>query len=316
MTQVVEENVKLDDLAIGVDAGGTKILVAAVNPATGKLVGQPIVIQPMAKTPGGTFEQDYEAILNAVRLLVQQHSAPEARVTIGLGIAGKLLDARTGMYNCPNLGEKWNGIEFVPRLAKDLGLPVALGNDAEAGATAAGLFDEHVKHEDSFGFGIWGTGIGYCLVIRTKEGYLLFFPTESGHQKIWRFAFRMCGCGRRGCVEAYYGGGALCKRNRVQSAKELARWKWIFVTLGMARWASNMASTFPVKTVFSGGIATQQPTVMKLINSYVQLVVKVVRPGDIAVSGLGANAGVVGAALLPRVLDTRTHADITQPTDN
>lgn len=122
-------------------------------------------------------------------------------------IAGFGIGAPNGNYfkgtieNAPNL--KWKGkIEFVRRLNEITGKPVYLTNDANAAAIGEKIFGK-AKNMNDFVVITLGTGLGsgiYC------GGRLLYGYTsqagEVGHI-IVKENGRLCGCGRRGCLEKY-----------------------------------------------------------------------------------------------------------------
>lgn len=308
-------NTKVMDLCIGIDAGGSTVGLGAVDPTTCALLSPPIFIEPHANE-GGTFEEDFKAFMGAIQVLIGQHAAPGAKVSIGFGVAGKVSDDRSFMYSCPNLGKQWANVPFVARTSQELGYEAFLYNDGEAGGAGVALLDESVKDEERFNFGIWGTGLGFCRIFRLPGGFLLFDPTESGHHRYRWFAFRMCGCGRRGCAEAYFSGGNIEKRYGLTSAKYLPKWRWwLRIFPGMALWMSNMASSFPGKTVFSGSVAHGQPRIIRAIDSVVRFAVQVLEPGAVTVTTAGPHAGIVGAAMLPRVMVNISDLEPAKPTD-
>ena len=122
-------------------------------------------------------------------------------------IAGFGIGAPNGNYfkgtieNAPNL--KWKGkIEFVRRLSEMTGKSSYLTNDANAAAIGEKVFGK-AKDMNDFVVITLGTGLGsgiYC------GGRLLYGHTsqagEVGHI-IVKENGRLCGCGRRGCLEKY-----------------------------------------------------------------------------------------------------------------
>ncbi|MCD4828295.1 MAG: ROK family protein [Candidatus Cloacimonetes bacterium] len=125
---------------------------------------------------------------------------------VSLGSPG-VVDAAGGrvLSHCPNLPD-WKGAEPGPVLQRRLGVPVFVDNDANLMA-----YGEAAR----FGFertvlGITlGTGIGSGLVvgrdIYTGAGWAAL---ELGHVLVAPDG-RLCGCGRRGCIEAYASGPSL-----------------------------------------------------------------------------------------------------------
>lgn len=134
---------------------------------------------------------------------------------IGIGLAGQLSPDRRSVRNAPNLG--WRDEPFADRvedeIADEIGEPtVLLVNDLNgllwgeytAGAIAEGVEDALVVYV--------GTGVGGAIL----SGGELVVGTggvagEIGHSKV-EPGGRLCGCGERGCVEAYAGGIHLERR--------------------------------------------------------------------------------------------------------
>ncbi len=136
---------------------------------------------------------------------------------VGVGIAG-IVDAPRGfVYWSPSLNER--NIEFCGLLARRLGIPVFLDNDANLVAVA----------EQSFGLGrdvsdfivvTIESGVGMGIVI----GGELYRGTrgcgaEFGHTKV-QLDGALCRCGQRGCLEAYVADYALLREASVTSADD------------------------------------------------------------------------------------------------
>jgi glucokinase len=190
--------------AIGVDLGGTNLRVALVDAdGDGSLDHE-------HKSPSASSEPDQVADLIAALVA----KTGEARAPIGIGVAGMLRGDSGIIDNAPNLG--WRDVDFRALLAARLpGRRIVLINDV-----SAITWGEH-----RFGAGAGaptllciyaGTGIGGGLV---AGGRLVTGDTgiagEIGHTKVVLGpTARLCGCGQRGCIEAYAGGRMLAERAR------------------------------------------------------------------------------------------------------
>jgi fructokinase len=189
-------------LRIGVDVGGTKIEVAALD-AFGA-----IALRRRIATP-----PDYAGVIRAVAALVEQAERElGARGTVGIGIPGSL-SPETGRVRGAN--STWlNGGPLGEDLAAALEREVRLSNDANclalseaadgAGAGAASVFAA-----------ILGTGVGAGIVIqgRLLEGHNRI-AGEWGHNPLpWmtadEFPGPRCWCGQQGCIETFLSGPAL-----------------------------------------------------------------------------------------------------------
>ncbi|MBU1239587.1 ROK family protein [Myxococcota bacterium] len=124
---------------------------------------------------------------------------------MGIGVAGMLSqDART-VLRAPNLD--WTDFPLVEVLTAGLPFPVYLLNDLSAITWGEYTYAHH-REGDSLLAVFMGTGIGGGLISR---GSLLTghhgVAGEIGHTKVvFDESARPCGCGKRGCIEAYLGG--------------------------------------------------------------------------------------------------------------
>lgn len=185
-----------DSLALGIDLGGSKIY-AVVTDADNQILAA-------AKTPTDSTAEA-EAI---IRTMVDTGAEALAKLNrtiadiphIGAAFPSPV-DPGTGDCSfATNLGGRNFSAKKIFR--EITGREVFLGNDGDLGTLAefhsgAGKPDRNV-----IGYFI-GTGLGGGLVI---EGHLLKgncgLAGELGHMII-RKGGRRCGCGHRGCIEAY-----------------------------------------------------------------------------------------------------------------
>ncbi len=174
----------------GVDIGGTNITAAMVGDDHD--VGERLKVETPTDGP--------KAVIHAVAdLLDQFDDAPDA---VGVGMPGPIND---GVVSTPPNLRNWpDEYNFGKKASKKLGVPVAVGNDVNVAIlgeweAGAGRGSRHV-------LGVWmGTGVGGGLIL---DGRPYSGPTgaagEFGHM-IVRAGGAQCGCGRRGCIEAYAG---------------------------------------------------------------------------------------------------------------
>ncbi len=192
-------------MRIGVDLGGTKIEVAALDDDGEMLVRRRI------PTPVGS----YPGTLAAVAALVQEVEAElGVRCSVGVGTPG-VLSPDTGVIK--NSNSSWLlGKALDADLAAALGRPVRLANDANCFALSEATDGAGAGAQVVFGV-IVGTGTGGGAVIR---GHLLTgangIAGEWGHNPLpWpdpsEFPGTNCYCGRRGCIECYVSGPGLSR---------------------------------------------------------------------------------------------------------
>ena len=189
-------------LRIGIDLGGTKTEIAALDPA-----GH-VLLRRRAPTP-----PDYDGVLGLIAALVAGAEAElGARGSVGIGIPGSL-SPTTGLVRGAN--STWlNGGPLDVDLAARLGRPVRLSNDANCLAMSEAADGAGAGHGTVFAV-ILGTGVGAGIVTggRILEGRNRI-AGEWGHNPLpWMTAAEhpgpACWCGRRGCIETFLCGPAL-----------------------------------------------------------------------------------------------------------
>lgn len=189
-------------MRIGVDLGGTKIEVAALDEAGG------VLLRRRVRTPG-----DYPGVIAAIAGLVGGTEAELGRRgSVGVGIPGSLSPA-TGLVRGANT--TWlNGGRLDEDLAAALGREVRLSNDANCLALSEAADGAGEGAASVFAV-ILGTGVGAGVVIggRLLEGRNRV-AGEWGHNPLpWmtseEYPGPRCWCGQRGCIETFLCGPAL-----------------------------------------------------------------------------------------------------------
>jgi fructokinase len=192
-------------MRIGVDVGGTKIEVAALDGDGRELVRRRV------PTPRG----DYDATLDAIVRLVHgvDHDLGGAG-TVGVGIPGAISPA-TGLVK--NANSTWlNGRPLAVDLPERLGRPVRLANDANCLALSESTDGAAAGAAVVFA-AILGTGTGAGIVV---DGKVVTgtnaIAGEWGHNPLpWpRDDERPgppCYCGRSGCIETFLSGPGLAR---------------------------------------------------------------------------------------------------------
>jgi len=128
-------------------------------------------------------------------------------VGVGVGSPGAVdADAGTvtGAGNLPG----WSGsYPLVSELGGMLGAPVVLGNDVTVATEAEFRLGAGRPYRSMIGV-FCGTGVGGGLILDGKTWLGRGAAGEFGHLVI-KVGGAQCPCGRRGCVEAYAGRGAM-----------------------------------------------------------------------------------------------------------
>ena len=184
-----------DPLIIGVDLGGTNVEAAAVRGGeilaskkkkTRASKGVDVVIKRIGKTVRKVMDKmDKEA---------SDYSA------LCIGAPGAVDTASGVVHSAPNLN--WTNVPLGERLEDDLELPVIVENDVNIGLLGEHVYGAGKGSLNMLGIFV-GTGIGGGIVINGTPHYgWRGVAGEVGHVVVQPRG-RKCGCGRRGCVEAY-----------------------------------------------------------------------------------------------------------------
>jgi fructokinase len=198
-------------LRLGIDLGGTKIEIAAIDAAGGELLRERVA------TPQGDYAGTLAAIATLVRGAEQKLGAEG---TVGIGIPGAESKA-TGLIK--NANSTWLiGKPLRHDLEAQLGRPVRIMNDANCFALSEATDGAAAGAEVVFGV-ILGTGVGGGIVVR---GQLLTgvnaIAGEWGHNPMPGEHHRpACYCGRKGCVELYLSGPGMARDHRQQGGAAL-----------------------------------------------------------------------------------------------
>jgi glucokinase len=181
-------------LVVGIDIGGTNVAGALVTD------DHELVERAKRATPAEGPEAVVDMVVEIVRGFGQRPSA------VGVGIPGPVSDGV--VTRPPNLGNWPARVDLGPRLTSALGLPVEVGNDANVGALAEWVAG--AGRGSRFMLGVWlGTGVGGGLILDGRPYTGAFGGAgEFGHMVVRQGGAR-CGCGRRGCIEAYAGRAAM-----------------------------------------------------------------------------------------------------------
>lgn len=236
----------------------------------------------------------------------------------GVGVGAPNGNARRGTVEYPpNL--PWPGVTpLADLLAEASGLPCVLDNDANAAALGEGVFGAARGIED-FLFITLGTGLGSGLVVkgalvRGHSG----FAGEVGHV-IVEAGGRLCGCGRRGCLERYCSatGLVLTYRELAPDAPEGVDARAVFERaeageaaaaeafeqtgerLGLAL-ANAVAYTSPAAIFLFGGLVAAGERLFAPTRRAFEANLLPIYRGTVTVrpSGLDDDAGILGAASL------------------
>lgn len=311
---------------IGVDLGGTNTVFGIVD-TYGKIVAEDSIKTQKYKTA----EEFVEAGVACLLPLIAQGGGTEK--IEGMGIGAPNANYYTGAIEiAPNIA--WAHDSVVPlgeMFSQKLGIPVHLTNDANAAALGEMTYGA-ARGMKNFIVITLGTGVGSGIVI---NGQLVYghdgFAGELGHVTMVRGEEgRVCGCGRKGCLECYCSATGMARTAREMLANtdrpsllreknpadiesldvSIAAGKGDEVANEIFQFTGKMlgeacadftAFSSPEAYIFFGGLCKAGDLIMKPIEeSYNRAVMPIYRgKAKFLVSGLmNANAAVLGASAL------------------
>ncbi|MBP5277230.1 MAG: ROK family protein [Prevotella sp.] len=184
---------------IGLDLGGTNSVFGIVD-SRGEIKATTAI-----KTQGyKTVDEYVDASVEALQIIIEQVGGIEKIKAMGIG-------APNGNYYngtiefAPNLPWAHDGVVPLAKMFSERldNIPVGLTNDANAAAIGEMIYGV-ARGMKNFIVITLGTGVGSGIVI---NGQLVYgcdgFAGELGHVIVRRENGRPCGCGRKGCLEAY-----------------------------------------------------------------------------------------------------------------
>ena len=180
---------------VGMDIGGTNTVFGVVDSRGNVLASDSVKTQQYTQ-----IEEYVDAVCKKLLPLIQQFGGAEKIKGMGVGAPNGNYYSGTIEF-APNL--PWRGIIPLAAMFEDkLGIPTALTNDANAAAIGEMTYGAARGLKDFIMITL-GTGVGSGIVI---NGQLVYghdgFAGELGHV-IVNPEGRVCGCGRKGCLETY-----------------------------------------------------------------------------------------------------------------
>ena len=182
--------------AVGIDIGGTNTVFGIVD-ANGSILASGSI-----KT--GAYEKAETYVDEVCKHLLPLIGANGGVEKIkGIGVGAPNGNYYTGNIEfAPNL--PWKGVVPLAALFEErTGIPTALTNDANAAAIGEMTYGAARDMKDFIMITL-GTGVGSGIII---NGQMVYghdgFAGELGHVIVRRENGRLCGCGRKGCLETY-----------------------------------------------------------------------------------------------------------------
>jgi glucokinase len=313
-------------LRAGIDLGGTKIQVVVLDESN-EVKGQCRVPTPRDKGPQGVIN----TMVDAVKFAISDAAIPNAQlVGVGIGGPGQIDPVAGTLSGAPNLPDWLGSVQVVEPMQQSLSAPVVLANDVQVAVIAEDQLGAGRNYSSVLGV-FCGTGIGGGIIINGSLWKGRGAAGEIGHMVVEPNG-AMCGCGRRGCMEAYAGRASMerkarkmvddgAKTNLFKIMKEKEKlnlsssvWekalrqndKVAEQLMDRAVWALGIgvASAInlldPECVVIGGGLGSRlgQPFVDSIIEALQPHLLKVKTPPAIVLAALGDLGGAIGATLL------------------
>ncbi len=198
-----------DKLILGVDIGGTKSAVALGN-REGEIIDRRSELTlPLERSP----QEALNSLTKIAKEMLKENKIEFDQLE-GVGVScGGPLDTKTGTIFAPPNLPGWVAVPVKQILEESFKIPVIVENDANATALAEWIFGAG-RGARNVVFLTMGTGIGGGLILDGK----LYRGTndlagEMGHQTLLMNG-PLCGCGKRGCLEALASGPAIARLAR------------------------------------------------------------------------------------------------------
>jgi len=194
------------ELFVGIDLGATNIKGALVN-----VEGHILEEKSIPTEVDGGVEHVMSRMMGVIRYLVSL--AGKVPVTgVGIGCPGQV-NVRKGIFHGGPNFPGWKDVPLVFEIERRIGIPVVIDNDANLAALGEYAYGGGKGVENMLLLTL-GTGVGGGLIL---NGELYRGSSDAagevGHTVI-SLDGPLCGCGRRGCLEAYVGTKGILERLR------------------------------------------------------------------------------------------------------
>ena len=307
---------------IGVDVGGTNVKIALVSDK-GKIIYSNSI--PTRAEMG--YEHTINSMKDAIRdLLKETKMKPTDIEGVGFGFPGQI-DCKKGVVRlAPNI-PGWVNIPIASIIEKEFGIPTRVDNDVRTATLGELNYGAGVGCENLVCITV-GTGIGSGLVV---NGKLVRGANnaagELGHIKLNMQGGPLCGCGDRGCLEAYASGPsivalaeeyirggkstkyrelanpditpyivAVAAKEGDPVARQIFRIMGEYIGMGLVS-VVNLLN--PEKIIIGGGVAESGDILFDPIKETIaKRAMTIQREVEIVPAQLGNTAGVIGASLL------------------
>ena len=198
---------------IGLDVGGTKVL-GAVFDRDRNVVYR---LKKKSTEQGAEAENVEQVIVSVVEEMLDASGIPMEQISaIASSIPG-VIDQKAGVVLfTPNL--PWRDYDIRSAMEKRFGVPFFIGNDVNLGVLGEYRYGAAKGYRNVVGLFV-GTGVGGGLILNGElfTGHR-FKAAEMGHMVLDPEG-PLCGCGQRGCLEAFSSKQGMSAYIRQQAAR-------------------------------------------------------------------------------------------------
>lgn len=187
----------MEKYIVGIDLGGTNVKAGIVEAASGKVLCSKSIKTLSERGFGDTFDR----ISNLIDELLEKENIKKSEVEgIGMGIPGPVIKQKIVGFFANFPWEK--DLNVAEELSKRSGLPVLVDNDVNIITIGEAWQGAAKGYKNVLGVAL-GTGVGGGILIDGKLlGGVKGAGAEIGHIIIEKDG-KLCGCGHKGCLEAY-----------------------------------------------------------------------------------------------------------------
>lgn len=308
---------------IGIDVGGTNVKIALVGD-DGKIIYSNSI--PTRAEMG--YEYTINSMKEAIKDLLKETKLQASDIEgMGFGFPGQI-DCQNGIVRlAPNI-PGWVNVPIAKIMEEEFSIPTRVDNDVRTAALGELNYGAGVGCQNLVCITV-GTGIGSGLVI---NGKLVRGASnaagELGHIKLNMAGGPLCGCGDRGCLEAYASGPsivamaedyirggkstkyrelanpeitpyivAVAAKEGDPVAKQIFRIMGEYIGIGLTS-VINLLN--PEKVIIGGGVAAAGDILFDPIKETIAKRAMTIQKEavEIVPAQLGNTAGVIGASLL------------------
>jgi glucokinase len=286
----------------GVDVGGTRIKAVLRR-------GEEVLGRHVEPTPADVADSMGATVARVLGRLVASVPGAPAPQRVGLVVPGLVDEAGGHGVWSANLG--WNDLDLHGSVAGHVTAEVVIGHDVRAGLLAEHLLGA-ARSVDDVLFVPLGTGLAVALMTGGRLVRGSTWTGELGHVRV-RANGPVCGCGRRGCLEAVAGATAVGRQwreaGRTGDASDVAAGVVAGDAVAVAVWVEALrtlaAALAPVVAsagtrlvVVGGGMAEAGDTLVDPLREALSDLLP--DPDGVAVvtAELGEWAGAIGASHL------------------